>query len=249
MNLKKLLAGVLVLGGVYNQSHSMDKDAWQTDLYQAIVHGNVGQLKTCIARDATFNHDHEYKVGGYALPDGRFFVTTVAIQGMGQTAIKEFFPLHLACKHNQLAIVRFFVEERNAVINGPADDDSAILCAANEHHVEMVQYLLSKGAQVNPAWIIEGEKSLARMAKDDPRFNTTQRMIYLFKGGKIVCGVPMPRLNIGIIIAGVAVCAAAGKYFYDRYCASYKKNALDDDEVDAQGENEAVVSDQTIERA
>jgi len=62
MQLRKLFLTMLVLVGVYSQSHSMDKDAWQTNLHEAIVHGNVGQLKTCIAQDATFTPEGVIKL-------------------------------------------------------------------------------------------------------------------------------------------------------------------------------------------
>jgi hypothetical protein len=238
MDFKKLFAIAFMLVGVYNHSHSMDKKAWQANLYQAILNGDVERLKACIAQDTTFNPEAQYEVEGYALPKGRFFVNLADIEGMGQTVIKEFFPLHLACEHNQLAVVRYFVEEHHVVINQPANSDSALLLALNNYHWQIVEYLLSKGAQVDPVWIASGEAALQAMAEDNPGFNSLQRMLYLLKGGKIVCGVPMTRLNVGMMIAGVAVCAAAGKYFYDRYCAAQKKSALDDDEVNVHDEND-----------
>jgi len=247
MYLKKLFVTVLVLAGVYTQGRGMDTAA----LYQAIVDGNVEQLKNCIAKDAAFNPNGQYEVTGYRLADGRFFVPSAGVEGLSQKVVRGFSPLNDACQSNQLAVVRVLVEEYDAMVNEVANQSMPLRIASNNANVEMANYLISKGAKLHQTRIDE-LKSWAERNHNDPSARNIKRIVYALEGYKVVAGIPMTRLNVGLMVAGVAVCAVAGKYFYDRYCAAQKKSALDADEpddVDMQGEANAVVTDQKPGRA
>jgi hypothetical protein len=230
MKISRLLfLGLLVVVGFCNQSYAMDTGA----LYKAIEEGNVEQLRNCIAKVTDFNPGNKYDVTGYKLAGGRFYVQSTGIVVAGQETIRTFSPLHLACELNQLAVVRFLVEEYGAVDNDDAASSEALRVAMMAAHDKVVCYLLSKGAKPGQA-LIDGARQWLENSnnKNDPKYNSYRRIYFYLQGGKAIAGIPLTCMNMGIIAVVCVAGIAAGKYFYNRHYRNKKKNQTDADQAD-----------------
>src|SRR5579872_1902173 len=219
MKISKLLfLSLLVAAGVCNQSHAMDATQQIINaLYENIRKGHAERVRENIQ-----------KIGvDLFKKTGTFERKTRPDEG------EEFTPLQLACAHGKLAIVRLLVEEYGTDVNEGYLHSEAVGEAMTNLYPEVMQYLMSKGAKPKQKWIKQLKNNLQNPNnRNSPERGKAQRILYYMQGTKIIAGVPMTRVNMGIIAVVCVAGLATVKYLYDRHYKNKKKNRVDADEMD-----------------
>jgi Ankyrin repeat len=233
MQISKLFLGLLVAVGFCNQGCAMDDLADATGLYQAIVDGNLEQVQECIQKIEDFNPNDKYNANGYREDEKFTSAKAPSAAGKACDRTKQFSPLYLACEYNQLKIVRLLVDKYGAAVNNERVFNAITNEACATGDSRLLRYLLSRGLKPSQEKIKLGLKWLQHTKnQNDPTYKNVELCMFYLQGGKAIAGIPMTRMNMGIIAVVCVAGLAAGKYFYDRYRAKHKKSQTDADEAD-----------------
>ncbi|KAJ5618721.1 Mg2+ transporter protein CorA-like/Zinc transport protein ZntB [Penicillium herquei] len=129
-------------------------------LHIALTKGNLDTVRTIVERQVGSDQTSHLETPG---PDGKTAIMTAALHGhfevfqylvskgadMTKLDTMERTLLHLAAEGGDLGIVKFIFDKQPALMEiENIDGDTALLNAADCGHLEIVQYLLNKGAEI-----------------------------------------------------------------------------------------------------